>query len=69
MVITNKIGAIFMAKNASPGVRIRRIFTMYHFVKEHVEDGVITFVFVKKTTLIQTLSSRISTRIPTRDIW
>jgi hypothetical protein len=40
-------GAIFMAENASSGVRTRHIDTRYHFIREHIEDGFIEIVFVR----------------------
>jgi hypothetical protein len=46
-VRTDKFGAIFMAENPSPGVRIRHIDTWYHFIHEHVEDGIIKIIFVR----------------------
>ena len=45
---TNNIGAIFMAENSSSGVRTRHIDTRYHFIREHVEDGFIKIIFVRK---------------------
>jgi hypothetical protein len=46
MVRTDNVGAMFMAENASSGVRTRHIDTKYHFIKEHVEDGFIKIVIV-----------------------
>jgi hypothetical protein len=43
-VRTGIIGAIFMAKNPSSGVRTRHIDTWYHFTREHVEDGFIKII-------------------------
>jgi hypothetical protein len=39
VVRCDNIGAIFMAENSSSGIRTRHIDTRYHFVCEHVEDG------------------------------
>jgi hypothetical protein len=39
-------GAISMAKNSSSGVRTRHIDTRYHFVLEHIKDGLIKIVFL-----------------------
>jgi hypothetical protein len=45
---TDNIGAIFMAENPSSGVRTRHIHTRYYFVREHVEDGFIKIISVRK---------------------
>jgi hypothetical protein len=45
--LPDNVGAIFMAENSSSGIRTRHIDTRYHFVREHVEDGLIKIVFVK----------------------
>jgi hypothetical protein len=42
-------GAIFMAQNSSSGIRTCHIDTRYHFVCEHVKDGLIKIVFVKSS--------------------
>ena len=47
IVRTDNIGAIFMAENASSGVRTRHIDTRYHFIREHLEDGFIKIIFVR----------------------
>jgi hypothetical protein len=47
MVRTDNIGAMFMAGNASSGVKTRYIDTRYHFIREHVEDDFIKILFVK----------------------
>jgi hypothetical protein len=36
-----------MAENSSSGVRTCHIDKRYHFVREHVKDGLIKIVFVK----------------------
>jgi hypothetical protein len=45
----DNVGAIFMAENSSSGIRTRHIYTRYHFVREHGEDGLIKIVFVKSS--------------------
>jgi hypothetical protein len=47
VVRCNNVGAIFMAKNSSSGVRTRHVDTRYHFIRKHIEDGFIQIVFVK----------------------
>jgi hypothetical protein len=47
IVKTDNIGAIFMAQNASPGVRTRHIDTRYHYIWEKEEDGIIKIEFVR----------------------
>jgi sugar/nucleoside kinase (ribokinase family) len=47
MLRTDNIGSMFMAENASSGVRTRHIDTRNHFISEHVEDGFVKIVFVK----------------------
>jgi hypothetical protein len=37
-VKTDNVGAMFMAQNASSGVRTRHIDTRYHYVKENLEE-------------------------------
>jgi hypothetical protein len=50
IVRCDNVGAIFMAENSSSGIRTHHIDTRYHFVREHVEDGLIKIVFVKSRT-------------------
>jgi hypothetical protein len=50
VVRCDNVGAIFMAENSSSGIRTCHIDTRYHFVREHVEDGLIKIVFVKSST-------------------
>jgi hypothetical protein len=38
---------MFMAQNASSGVRTRHVDTRYNFVRENLEDGIIKIEFVK----------------------
>jgi len=47
LVKTDNVGAMFMAQNASSGVRTRHVNTRYHFVRENLEDGIIKIEFVK----------------------
>jgi hypothetical protein len=47
LVKTDNVGAMFMAQNASSGVRTRHVDTRYHFVRENLEDGMIKIEFVK----------------------
>jgi hypothetical protein len=47
VVRCDNLGAIFMAENSGSGVRTRHLGTRYHFVREHVEDGLIKIVFVE----------------------
>jgi hypothetical protein len=47
IVRIDNIEAIFMAENASSGVRTRHIDTRYHFIREHIEDGFIQILFVR----------------------
>jgi hypothetical protein len=47
IVKCDNVGAIFMAKNSSSGVRTRHVDTRYHFVREHIVDEFIKVVIVK----------------------
>jgi hypothetical protein len=47
MIRKDNIGAMFIAKNASPGDRTRHIGSSYHLIREHIEYGFIKIVFVK----------------------
>jgi hypothetical protein len=46
-VKTDNVGAMFMAQNASSGIRTRHIDTRYHYVRENLEEGIINIEFVK----------------------
>jgi hypothetical protein len=46
-VKTDNVGAMFMAQNASSGLRTRHIDTRYHYVRENLEEGIINFEFFK----------------------
>jgi hypothetical protein len=43
----DNVGAIFMAQNASSGIKTRHIDTCYHYVREDLEEGIINIKFVK----------------------
>jgi hypothetical protein len=45
VVRCDNVGAVFMAENSNSGARTRHIDTRYHFVGEHVEDGLIKKIF------------------------
>jgi hypothetical protein len=47
MVRDDNIGVMFMAENASSGLRARHIDTKYHFIMEHCEEVLIKIVLVK----------------------
>ena len=47
IVKTDNIGAMFMAQNASSGVRPCHVDTRYHYIRENVEDGIIKIAFVQ----------------------
>ena len=46
-VYVGNVGAIFVAKNASTKGRTKHIDIRYHFIRELIEDGTITIVFVR----------------------
>ena len=45
IVKTDNVGVMFMAQNASSGVRTRHVDTRYHFVRENLEEGIIKIEF------------------------
>jgi hypothetical protein len=45
-VISDNIGAIFMADNATATARTKHIVAKYHCVREYVECGFLKLVFV-----------------------
>jgi hypothetical protein len=49
IVKTDNIGAMFMAQNASSGVRTCPVDTRYHYIRENVEDGIIKIEFVRSS--------------------
>jgi hypothetical protein len=46
-VKTDNVAAMFMAQNASSGVRTRHIDTRHHYVRENLEEGIINIEFFK----------------------
>jgi hypothetical protein len=47
IIKTDNIGAIFMAKNSSTGVRTRHVDTRYHFIREFIEEDFTKVEFVR----------------------
>ena len=47
VVRTSNISTIYMAENDSSAVRTRHIDTRYHFIREHIEGGLIKIIFVR----------------------
>ena len=47
MVFTNNINATSISENCSSGVKTMHINTIYHFIREHIEDGFIKTFFVR----------------------
>jgi hypothetical protein len=47
IVITDNVGAMFMAQNSSSDVRTRHVDTRYHFVRENLDDRIIKIEFIK----------------------
>jgi hypothetical protein len=47
IVKTDNIGEMFMAQNASSGVRTLHFDTRYHYIREIVEDGIIQIEIVR----------------------
>ena len=45
-VFCDNVGAIFLGNNAKQSVRTKHIDVKYHFIREHVVDGVVEIVFV-----------------------
>jgi hypothetical protein len=52
VVRCDNVGAIFMAENSSSGIRTRHIDTRYHFVREHVKDGLIKIVLLNQASMM-----------------
>jgi hypothetical protein len=52
VVRCDNVGAIFMAENSSSGIRTHHIDTRYHFVGEHVEDGLIKIVLLNQASIM-----------------
>ena len=47
MVYVDNIGAMFMAENVTTSNRTKHVDTRYHFLREHVEDGIVKIQFVR----------------------
>ena len=47
IVRMDNVGAMYIATNPSTNTRTRHIDIRYHFVREHVENGVIQIIFVR----------------------
>jgi hypothetical protein len=52
VVRCDNVGAIFMAENSSPEIRTHYIDTRYHFVREHVEDGLIKLFLLNQESMV-----------------
>jgi hypothetical protein len=49
VVKSDNVGALFMSQNSSTGVCSRHIDTMYHFIPENIEDGIVKAEFLKSS--------------------
>jgi hypothetical protein len=47
VIKVDNIGAIYMAENQTSNSQTKHVNTRYHFVREHIEDGIIQVEFVK----------------------
>ena len=47
VVRVDNMGAIFIANNEGMGQRTKHIDMKHHFVREHVEDGILKIVYVQ----------------------
>jgi hypothetical protein len=47
IIRVDNMGAIFMSKNVSATSRTRHVDTRYHFVREFIEDGFLSIIFVR----------------------
>jgi hypothetical protein len=52
--MTDKVGVMFMAQNASSGVRTRHVDNRYHFVQENLKDA----INLSKTNVSQEIYER-----------
>ena len=43
----DNVGAIFLSNNAKACARTKHIDIRYHFIREHVVDGLVEIVFVR----------------------
>jgi hypothetical protein len=46
-VLVDNVGAIFLANNRTTGERTKHVDIRHHFVREHIEDGIVKIVFVR----------------------
>jgi len=46
-VHVDNVGAIYLANNSTIGQRTKHIDVRYHYVREYIEDGIVTIIFVK----------------------
>jgi ribosomal protein L24 len=46
-VHVDNVGAIFLANNRTTSERTKHVDIRHHFVREHIEDGVVKIVFVR----------------------
>ena len=47
IINVDNVGAIYLANSATTSNRTKHVDTRYHFVREHVVDGIVEIVFVK----------------------
>ena len=47
IIRVDNMGAIFMSENPSATSRTRHVDTRYHFVREFIEDGFLSIIFVR----------------------
>jgi hypothetical protein len=47
IVHVDNVGAIFLANNKTTSERTKHVDIRHHFVREHIEDGIVKIVFVK----------------------
>ena len=47
IVNCDNVGAIFLGYNAKSSPRTKHIGVRYHFIREHIEDGIVKIVFVR----------------------
>ena len=57
-----------MGNNAKQSVRTKHIDVKYHFIREHVMDGMVKIIFVPSEEMTQTSSLRMSQRRLIKDI-
>ena len=54
----DNIGAIFLSHNAKASARTKHIDIRYHFIREHVIDGLVEIVFVHSERKMLTFSQK-----------